>query len=438
MRHSSVFRAVTLATLLVFTTSCLSTQLPPVSSSGAEFQPLRDEQALWENAREEEKKLLENVTLYDDPLLVDYLEEVIGRINPPGMAANNALNYRVRVIEDPALNAFAYPHGAMYVHTGLLARMENEDQLATVLGHEMTHVENRHMLRYRRSANNKQIGLSIAAVAAAVVLAGAEADAYEAGDWGRGVRIGVLGDVLVGLGLQIAFLASVNGYGRNLEYEADQGAFNKLVAAGYDVRESSKVYEALLEGHGEPSKLEGFFFGSHPQLTQRIKNAEQFAASQTAPASLSPFEADADQDGSEAFARRIRPVIRDDARLNIENGRLKLAESQLERVIQEMPEDPESHLLMGRLHLAEADAAKDPIVQDDHRSRAEESLREAARLDPERPATRRELGLLLYRDGAFAEACEQFRQYVKLAPEADDTPRIRDYVLEMERDGECE
>lgn len=434
MRHSSAFRAVTLATLLVFTTSCRSTQLPPVSSSGAEFQPLRDEQALWENAREEEKKLLENVTLYDDPLLVDYLEEVIGRINPPGMAANNALNYRVRVIEDPTLNAFAYPHGAMYVHTGLLARMENEDQLATVLGHEMTHVENRHMLRYQRSANNKQIGLSIAAVAAAVVLAGAEADAYEAGDWARGVRIGVLGDVLVGLGLQLAFLASVNGYGRNLEYEADQGAFNKLVAAGYDVRESSKVYQALLEGHGEPTRLEGFFFGSHPQLTQRVKNAEQFAATQTVPASLSGSR----DDDSEAFARRIRPVIRDDARLNIENGRLKLAESQLERVIHEMPEDPESHLLMGRLHLARADAAKDSAVQDDHRKQAEESLREAVRLDPERPAARRELGLLLYRDNAFSEACEQFREYVKLAPEADDTPRVRDYILEMERDGECE
>ncbi|HEX2222717.1 MAG TPA: tetratricopeptide repeat protein [Thermoanaerobaculia bacterium] len=189
---------------------------------------------------------------------------------------------------------------------------------------------------------------------------------------------------------------------------------------------------ATAEGHGEPTKLEGFFFGSHPQLTQRIKNAEQFAASQTVRASLSPFERDSPR--SEAFARRIRPVIRDDARLNIENGRLKL-ESQLERMIQEMPEDPESHLLMGQLQLAKADAAKDPAAQQDHRERAEESLREAVRLDPNRPATRRELGLLLYRDSAFSEACDQFRQYVKLAPEADDTARIRDYILEMERDG---
>ena len=82
------------------------------------------------------------------------------------MAANPAVRYRVRVIEDPTLNAFAYPHGSIYIHTGLLARMENEDELATVLGHEMTHVEDRHMLRYQRSAHNKEVGFTVAAITA--------------------------------------------------------------------------------------------------------------------------------------------------------------------------------------------------------------------------------------------------------------------------------
>jgi predicted Zn-dependent protease len=272
-------------------------------------------------------------------------------------------------------------------------------------------------------------------VAAAVVLAGEEADAYSAGDWGRGARIGVLGDLLVGLGLQLAFLASVNGYGRNLELEADEGAFHKLAAAGYDVRESPKLYQALMDDHGEPSKMEGFFFGSHPQLKDRVQNAQSFAA-QIAPASTEGAQA-APPEPSEEFARRIRPVIRDDARLNIENGRLKLAESQLERVIREMPKDPESHLLKGRLHLAQAEAAKDPAVQEDLRKQAEESLREALYLDPDRALAHRELGLLLYRNEAYREACDHFRKYAKLAPDEDDTDRIGDYILEMERDGQC-
>ena len=247
MRHTAAFRSVALATVLLVAASCVSTQVPPISSQGGAFKPLRDEQALWERAREEEKKLLENARLYQDPLLDSYLEQIVTRLNPPGMAANPELRYKVRVVEDPTLNAFAYPHGSLYVHTGLLARLENEDELATVLGHEMTHVENRHMLRYQRSMLNKQIGLSIAAVAAAVVLADAEGDALSKGDWGKAAAIDAFGSLIVGLGLQLAFLASVNGYGRGLEVEADEGGFGKVAAAGYDLHQAPNLYRVLLD-----------------------------------------------------------------------------------------------------------------------------------------------------------------------------------------------
>jgi predicted Zn-dependent protease len=234
-------------TLLVFGAACVSTKLPPISSSGADSQPLKDERKLWQLSRDEEAKLRDNTDLYEDPLLEDYLEDLVAWLNSPGMAANPELGYTVSVVENPTLNAFAFPHGSLYVHTGLLARMENEDQLATVLGHEMTHVENRHMLRHRRSARNKQIGFGIGAVAAAVVLAGEEGRAYDEGKYGKGARIDVLGDVLVGLGLQLAFIAAINGYGRDLEHEADQGGFAKLAAAGYDIDEAPAVYRALLD-----------------------------------------------------------------------------------------------------------------------------------------------------------------------------------------------
>lgn len=429
MRHTPAVRLVAVLTLGALVSACVTTQLPPISATGATFEPLPDELALWEEARSEEEQLLEKVTLYDDPLLVEYLEGVVGRLNPPGMADNSRIGYRVRIVEDPTLNAFAYPHGALYVHTGLLARMENESQIATVFGHEMTHVEHRHMLRFQRSARNKAIGLTVLSVAAAVAVAGEQADAYGAGDWSRGATIGVLSDLILGLGLQLAFLAAVNGYGRGLEHEADQGAFAKVVAAGYDPRESPKVYRALLDDHGEPAEVEGFFFGSHPRLGERIQNAEQLAAGATPP----PDEAAKESE----FDRRIRPVVRDDARLNLELGRLKLAESQLERALAWMPEDPETHLLVARLKLAKADAEKDPAAQEALRGEAEASLREAIRLDDGRPAPHRELGLLLYQAGDRRAACEAFRRYVRLAPEADDAARVRDYLLELERDGEC-
>lgn len=320
-------RLTALFSLVLVTTSCVSTQLPPISRSGEAFTPLRDERALWESARDEEEALLDRVRLYPDPALEAYLEGIVARLNPPGMAANPEIRYRVRVIEDPTLNAFAYPHGSIYVHTGLLARMETEDQVATILAHEMSHVEGRHMLRHQRSARNKQIGLSIAGVAAAVILAGEAWDAYGKGDWSRGAMIDALGDLAVGLGLQLAFLAAVNGYGRELEREADYGGFAKLAAAGYDVGEAPAVYQALLDDHGEPRKLEGFFFGSHPRLSERIASAQSWLAEHP---EARRSEA-ASPSGEDVFAARILPVLYDDALRNVEMERYALACDELER-----------------------------------------------------------------------------------------------------------
>ena len=312
--------------LALLAVSCVSTQLPPISASGGGFKPLQDERELWDQSREEEKQLLEKVRLYKDPLLEDYLQDVVSRLNPPGMAANPEIRYRVRVIEDPTLNAFAYPHGSLYVHTGLLARLDNEDQLATVFGHEMSHVENRHMLRYQRSARNKAIGLTVAAVAASVIAAAAESDALKEGNWVRAATIDAVSDLMISLGLQLAFLASINGYGRELEQEADYSGFTKMAAAGYHLGEAPKVYQALFDNRGEPRRVEAFFFGSHPRLSERIENTKHYVAAHSTEQGPVPEPA-----ADSPFARRIRPVVRDDARLNLEMGRFHLAESEPSR-----------------------------------------------------------------------------------------------------------
>jgi predicted Zn-dependent protease len=414
------------------TWSCATSRLPPISAAGPAFEPLRDERQLWQRSREEERKLLEEVAVYDDPLLVDYLEGVVDRLNPPAMAVNPEIRYRVTVIEDPTLNAFAYPHGSLYVHTGLLARMESEDELATVLGHEMSHVEGRHMLRFHRAARNRQVGWSVAAVAAAVILANEQGEAYEEGNWSRGVRIGVLSDLFLGLGLQLAVLAAINGYGRELEAEADAAGFAKLARAGYDPHAAPEVYRALLEEHGEPSTAQAFFFGSHPKLTNRLQNAEAWAADRPP---VAPEESAGD---AGAFERRIRPVVRDDARLNLERGRLELAEYELERVLGWMPGDPEAHLLLAQLRFAQSEGAADAERAAILEAEGEAALREAVRLDPQLAEPHRELGLLAYRRGEYEAACRELGFYLELDPDAPDARTIRDYLLELRHDGRCE
>lgn len=411
--------------------ACATTNLPPISEGGAEFAPLADEVALWDEARGEEEKLTGELAVYDDPLLEEYLAGVVARLEPPGLAENPALDLRVRVVADTSLNAFAYPHGSLYVHSGLLARLDNEDQLATVLGHEMSHVEYRHMLRHRRAAQNRAIALSVVAAAAAVAIAGEEADAWRAGDWGKAATIDVLGDLFVGLGLQLAFLASVNGYGRDLEAEADQGGFAKLEAAGYRAEEAPKMYETLLAAAGpEHGRTTTFFFASHPRLSERIENAKAWAAAQPV-AGTPPPEHD------DVFHRRLRPVVRDNGVLHLDAGRFDEAERDLQRALEWLPGDPVAHYQLGRLRLAQADATDDDDARTARRNEAETSLREAIRLDADYAPPHRQLALVLYARGDLGAACQSFGHYLELAPDADDAARVEDYRRELAAQGAC-
>ncbi len=428
---TALARALALGTACCVLASCATTHLPPISAHSGGFAPARDEARLWQQAREEERKLREEATLYHDPLLEDYLEQIVARLSPPELARSAPVRLRVTVLDDPSRNAFAYPHGSLYIHTGLLARMENEDQLATVLAHELTHVDKRHMLRYQRSARNKMIAWGVASVVGSAVAATQEAEALEQGDYSKAVRYRLLSDLFLGVGLALAVVAAIHGYGRELEREADEGAFERMRAAGYDVRQAPAVYRALMEEHGEPGKLEVFFFGSHPQLASRIEAAEAWLAAHPG-TSATPRPRD-----EATFVRRLRPVLRDDARRNLELGRLELAQFELERAIRWLPADPEAHALLGQVLLERAAKAAQPQERERYERQAQESLLEAVRLDPERAAAHRDLGLLAYRQGRYPEACTHLNRYVERAPEAEDSPRIRDYLLELQQMGAC-
>jgi predicted Zn-dependent protease len=431
MRASFFTRASALFVSGAFLLQCASTSLRPISSYGAAFEPEDDERALWRETWGEESKLRAEMEIYQDPALVEYLEEVLGKLTPPAMAANPSIQYRVTIIEEPTLNAFVFPTGSMYVHTGLLARLENEAQLATILGHELTHVDGRHMLRFQRDAKNKVVGLTAAAVIAAVVIGVEQAEAAEKDDWKKVFVLDVV-HALVELGLTFAFIAAVNGYGRDLETEADLLGLERMRAASYDVSEAPKVYRELLEDHGEDNALETFFFGSHPKLTTRIENVEKWLQDNP-PGPESVFT----PASNERFDARIRWVVRDDARENIELGRLSLAEDQLERAQSMLDEDSELSTIWGLLWLKRSRPTQDAEERQMLQDRAEQAFRDAIRLDAENPEPRLALGLLAYGRSDFEIACAQLTRYLELTPTGTERDRVRDYVEQMQREGHC-
>ena len=170
-------------------------------------------------------KLKDALEPYDDAELVRYVSQV-GDSLVPAWVDPNELGFNFTVIDDPSLNAYAPPDGSVVVHTGLLAILENEAQLATVLGHEIAHATHRHGYRgYKKQ--NKMKWLQLGAIAGGIAV-GAATDKGWAG-------------ALAGLGAGLTVSAMVNGHGRKLEDEADRIGLNYMVDAGYDPFQAPEV-----------------------------------------------------------------------------------------------------------------------------------------------------------------------------------------------------
>jgi predicted Zn-dependent protease len=305
-----------------------------------------------------------------------------------------------------------------------VARTRNEAQLAMVLGHEIAHVEKRHALRHQRSARRKALGFGIAAVAGSILIAREAGQRAEKGDYSGAAVISRTADIILGVGLQLAFIAAIQGYGRELERESDEAGMAKIVGGGYDPRQAPGLFALLLEEKEDPGKMERFFFSSHPANEERKRTAEELVQTRYA------AQAGKGRVTSPDFERRRRLVLRQDARLNLEAGRLDLAEEEIAQALAAAPDDPAALALRGDLRMRRAAGAPEAV-----RRRAEdEALRDyeaAIRADDTYAPAHREAGLILLKRGERAGARRHLERYLALAPGAEDARVIRDYLAEL-------
>jgi len=187
--------------------------------------------------------------LYDDLKVQGYINMVGMRMIPEYaqdsvFKENNQIIWRFYVINSPIPNAFAYPNGMVFVYTGLLRIMENESQLALVLGHEIAHVLYEHSAqRYTKSKN-----------------------------LGGGVTTSAFGFIKKKLGIKEsadtsnAINASLNGFADKLAPQNLSGLFEKtketqadriglmyMYQLGYDLREAPKFWLKMKTLTGDPS-----------------------------------------------------------------------------------------------------------------------------------------------------------------------------------------
>ena len=108
-----------------------------------ESLPIRDDEwRLIEESNDLEGYFSAQSRLYMEPKALDLVRRVGHEIRP--YPSDDYIEYEFFVLRDPSPNAFALPNGHVYVHTGMLARLGDEDQLAALLAHEINHVAGHH------------------------------------------------------------------------------------------------------------------------------------------------------------------------------------------------------------------------------------------------------------------------------------------------------
>lgn len=199
--------------------------------------------------QEASKEVAQSIGLYKDQAAQDYVASLGKRM--AAASERPKLPWEFHVVDDASVNAFALPGGFIYVTRGLMASINDEAELATVIGHEIGHVTNRHSVQQISKAQLAQLGLGIGSILSS--------------------DIAKFGQVL-GAGLSILFLK----YSRDAENQADQAGFRYALNQNYDVREMSKVFETLdrmshTSGGGKLPE----WLATHPSPGNRIEHIQK-------------------------------------------------------------------------------------------------------------------------------------------------------------------
>lgn len=376
---SRAARKLSLATALavLLWSGCASTSVAPLSS-GADLEP--DEPLLLRQAAAEEDQILRSGLVVDLPATESYLLQIAHRLAGDDHVLANAL--RIKIVQDPTLNAFALPNGALFIHTGLLARLENEAQIATILAHEMAHVEQRHALRRYRQTKSSLTLLNVLTVTG-----------------------GNYGAILGGIGA----IAAVQGYSRDLERDADEKGFLRLRTAGYDLHSTTQVFELLQFETKRSSRKEPFFFGSHPRTAERQVSFGNLLVEYGVPAEPGIL-------GETTYRPHRAAVQRLDIEAGIRVGDFEGAGQLLDSLEAYDPHHAATAYLRAEWYRKDNQSPAPDL--------AIEHYRRAVTLDPTFAPAWKGLGLTLGATQATADAVFALRRYLELEPVSPDQSHI--------------
>ena len=189
--------------------------------------------------------------VYDDPALAAYVNELGQKMAK--ISHRPHLKYEFKVMDSPVINAFAVPGGYIYITRGILSYLNNEAELAGVIGHEIGHVTARHSAQKYTESTLAQLGLGIGSMIS-------EDFAQYAG--------------LAAQGIGLLFLK----FSRDDERQADVLGVEYSTKTGYDSREMSNLFATLDKiSHKEGQGGLPDWMSTHPNPADRVNDVRKEA-----------------------------------------------------------------------------------------------------------------------------------------------------------------
>jgi predicted Zn-dependent protease len=341
-----------------------------------------DEGGLWAMMDREETRLRRSPFSIRDTGLREYVQDIACRL-----AEGHCADVRVHLVHTPLFNANMAPNGMMQVWSGLMLRVENEAQLAAVLGHEIGHYMERHTLERLRDIKSRSAFAQF---------------------------LGLFG--LVGAVGQLAVLASAFAYSRDQERDADRIGLKLMREAGYDPAEAPKVWRNLqLElksrPEGDPTRVNPMF-ASHPAPEERQETLKKLADATPGGAT---FE--------ERWTEKVRPFIREWLAEEVKRGQHEESIALFTRMIANAPARADFLCARGDAYRMRGKAEDWRAAQSDYEA--------AISLGNEPAETHRGLAAIYRQRKQLPEARASFMRYLELAPDAPDAAMIKSYVEEI-------
>ncbi len=344
------------------------------------------EAGLWLVMEKVETQVRTSGSVIPDPELQAYVHDIVCEL-----AAEHCANLRTYVVNHPGFNASMAPNGFMIIWSGLLLRCENEDQLASVIGHEVAHYVRRHSVQRWETARNSMTAAQLFGLATAII----------------GVPVGPLA--------ALGAYGHIQAYGRDHEREADAMGFTLMNDKGYDPHQAAQIWRNLIaEEKSAENDEPDPFFSSHPPSEERMETLGELAAA-----------ADATPTADSArFHRLMKPHRADWLEDEIDLGRFAEMQVVLERL-----KDSGQNPGVVWYYLGEV-LRRDVEVED--KSEAVTAFRKALEFDDAPAVTYRSLGLLLAYQGDKEGAYDAYESYLAAAPDADDAAMIQFYMQKLE------